>query len=57
MDLLIDLMDEEDLEQVMKIERQVFSNPWSKKSFLSELKRNPHAIYFTARTSRTNAGG
>ena len=56
MDLLIDLMDEEDLKQVMKIEREVFSNPWSKKSFLSELKKNPHAIYFTARISRTILG-
>ncbi len=39
----------EDLDEVMKIEEDAFSSPWSRGMFLSELKDNPFANLLTAR--------
>jgi len=49
MEILIDLMDIDDIEEVMIIEKEVFSDPWSENAFINELEKNPHAIYFVAR--------
>ncbi|MGM0411370.1 MAG: ribosomal protein S18-alanine N-acetyltransferase [Bacillota bacterium] len=49
MSLIIDLMDEKDIKEVLRIERNVFTNPWSKNAFINELRENPHAIYFIAK--------
>ena len=37
---MIELMKEEDLEQVLQIENDSFSNPWSRKYFLNEIANN-----------------
>ena len=52
MNFIIDIMDEEDLNKIMEIERSVFSNPWSKRAFKKEINNNNSAIYFTARRGR-----
>lgn len=36
------------LPRVMEIEAISFSDPWSKDSFLHELRENPYAVYFVA---------
>lgn len=56
MEIIIDLMDKKDIEEVMEIEREVFGDPWSKSAFISELEKNPHAIYFTAIKERKIIG-
>lgn len=48
MNIIIDLMKEEDLSEVMKIENKSFYAPWSLKTFLYELKDNPYSLYLTA---------
>lgn len=47
MDLLIRRMIRQDLDGVLEIENQSFPVPWSRESFLSEL-RNPLAMYIVA---------
>ncbi len=49
MSLIIDLMEEKDIDDVLKIEKNVFANPWSKNAFINELRENPHALYFIAK--------
>lgn len=49
MSLIINLMDEKDIEKVLRIEKNVFTNPWSKNAFINELRENPHALYFIAK--------
>ena len=56
MDILIDVMTREDLPQVIKIERSSFSDPWSKKSFLRDIKENPYSLYLTASIGKTLLG-
>lgn len=41
-------MKEQHLEQVVCIENESFSTPWSKNSFLKEIKTNKFALYFVA---------
>lgn len=41
-------MNTADLEQVMLIEKTSFPNPWSRNSFITELKSNPLAHYLVA---------
>lgn len=48
-------MQEKDLEQVSKIEQDIFSNPWSKKSFSDSIKRND-TIYLAAKEEETVIG-
>jgi len=38
-DLTIERMKEEDLEEVLRIEKESFSDPWTKESFLEDLHR------------------
>ncbi len=44
----ISLMKEEDLEQVVAIEQEIFSQPWTKQGFLDVLK-NKDTLYLTAK--------
>jgi len=46
--LIIDKMAESDLNGVLKVEEESFSIPWSKKSFIDELK-NDKALYLVAK--------
>lgn len=48
-DLSIQPMKLADLNQVLKIERESFSTPWSTKSFKKELTRNPYAKYLVGK--------
>lgn len=56
MEFLLDIMDEEDLDQIMEIEKDVFNSPWSRTAFLSEINKNPYANYYTARNGRNIVG-
>ncbi|MFW6022403.1 MAG: ribosomal protein S18-alanine N-acetyltransferase [Halanaerobiaceae bacterium] len=38
----------EHLGEVLRIEHQSFSDPWSRRSFVREVKENPYANYFVA---------
>lgn len=49
------LMEERDLDQVVQIEKENFSVPWSRKSFLETLGL-PHAIYVVAEQEGQIAG-
>ncbi|MGB9839841.1 ribosomal protein S18-alanine N-acetyltransferase [Thermovenabulum sp.] len=48
-EIQIDLMTEEDLKEVIEIEKRSFTNPWSKYAFLSELKENRFSTYIVIR--------
>ncbi|HVP36643.1 MAG TPA: ribosomal protein S18-alanine N-acetyltransferase [Terriglobales bacterium] len=39
-DLTIDRMKEGDLEEVLRIEKESFSDPWTKESFLEDIKKD-----------------
>jgi len=39
------LMDIQDIDAVMEIDRQSFPKPWSKETFVRELMFNEHAVY------------
>lgn len=39
------LMEEKDIEQILKIERLSFTTPWSRESFENELTKNQYALY------------
>lgn len=49
MEINLDVMKEDDLNQILKIEREAFSNPWNVKFFKEELRHNAFAIYLTAK--------
>jgi len=51
----IEKMNEEDIDQVYKIESEVFTDPWSKRAFLSDLK-NEYAYPLTAHFENKVAG-
>ena len=48
MQISLDVMRENDLKQILKIEREAFSNPWNVKFFKEELRHNAFALYLTA---------
>ena len=48
-------MDREDLVEVLAVERETYTPPWSEENFLSEL-RNPHAYAFIAHEGRRLLG-
>ncbi len=56
MEILLDLMNKDELGQVMEIERKVFDDPWSFKSFLEDLRNNKNSIYLTASRGRKVVG-
>ncbi|WP_338473138.1 ribosomal protein S18-alanine N-acetyltransferase [Niallia sp. XMNu-256] len=41
-------MEIEDLDQIMVIEHESFTVPWSKEAFFNELTKNKHALYTVA---------
>ncbi|WP_163102975.1 ribosomal protein S18-alanine N-acetyltransferase [Peribacillus alkalitolerans] len=43
--MIIRLMTDRDLEDVLELEHQSFTLPWSKEAFYNELHHNQHAIY------------
>ncbi len=49
MDIRIENMREEDLPEVMEIEKMSFSSPWSWHSFLRDINDNSYAMYLTAK--------
>ena len=44
------------LDDVMRIEEECFLTPWSRKSFIDELRKNPRAIYLVAMVDGRVAG-
>lgn len=54
---VIEPMRIEDLPGVLAIERESFSNPWSRESFVHEIERNPFSHPTVARTSRVGTHG
>ena len=56
MDLCLDVMKLDDLGEVIKIEREAFSNPWNMKFFKEELIHNSFALYLTAKNDNELVG-
>lgn len=54
MQLLICQMEEEDLEQVIRIEKESFLCPWSLSSFQSEIRVNKYSYYVVAKNKTDN---
>ncbi len=52
----VDFMRLEDLPQVLNIERQAFTTPWSRYAFTSELTENDRAHYLVARLGQLVIG-
>lgn len=48
MDITIAEMNLSHLNRVLEIERQSFSDPWSRRSFYREIKENRYALYLSA---------
>ncbi|MCF8001433.1 MAG: ribosomal protein S18-alanine N-acetyltransferase [Halanaerobiales bacterium] len=48
MQISLDVMKENDIQKVLKIEREAFSNPWNVKFFKEELRHNAFALYLKA---------
>ena len=44
----IDIMKKEHLDQIVEVEKECFSTPWSKQSFVEEIENNHLACYFVA---------
>lgn len=49
-------MNMEDLDQIIKIEHESFTLPWSKESFYNELTKNQFAYYLVAQVSERVVG-
>lgn len=43
-------MEVDDLEEVMRIDRESFSSPWTQAVFMDELRLNKQAVYFVVET-------
>ena len=56
MDLCLDVMKLDDLGEVIKIEREAFSNPWNMKFFKEELIHNSFALYLSAKKENELVG-
>ena len=48
MDILIRKMEIEDLDRIMEIEKECFTTPWSRESFVMEITKNELARYIVA---------
>lgn len=46
---IVEPMQEQDIHEVMEIERQAFPLPWSMNTYLNELRNNQHSHYVVAR--------
>ncbi|MEC9488586.1 MAG: ribosomal protein S18-alanine N-acetyltransferase [Halanaerobium sp.] len=54
--MFIDLMQVDDLEEILEIEKESFPSAWSRKAFLFELTKNPYGLYLTLRDEGMVAG-
>lgn len=50
------MMNVDDIEQVLEVERQSFTLPWSKEAFLNELTVNQYAVYIVIEDNGKIAG-
>lgn len=48
MDISVRKMEEKDIDKIIEIEKEAFSTPWSKASFLAEIRDNLLAYYLVA---------
>ena len=48
-DLTVEIMEIKDLEEVIEVEHQCFTTPWSRYSFICELSNNQFSHYILAR--------
>lgn len=49
-------MNSDDLDQVMEVERQSFTLPWTRQAFLNELNFNEYAVYIVIEVNGEIAG-
>lgn len=56
-DYVINKLSVDDLEEVLKIEKEVELSPWSRESFLFELLHNKNALYLAARSTKGELTG
>lgn len=56
MDIIIRGMIEEDIDAIVEIEKEVFSTPWSRESFLTEIRENLLAKYIVAEVEKKVVG-
>jgi ribosomal-protein-alanine N-acetyltransferase len=56
MDIFLDVMKKADLNQIIKIEKEAFSNPWNIKFFKEELNYNTFSLYLTAKVNNEIVG-
>lgn len=56
MEVIIRTMIEKDLDDIMLIEKDAFTTPWSKESFLSEITHNKLAKYIVAEVDNKAVG-
>lgn len=56
MDIILRDMTEDDIEQVLEIESQSFSTPWTRNAFLIELRENMLAQYIVAQVDEKVVG-
>ncbi|MBC8590041.1 ribosomal protein S18-alanine N-acetyltransferase [Wansuia hejianensis] len=55
-DILVREVTEEDIDQIVEIEKQTFSTPWSKNAFLIEIRENKLAKYIIAEFDKKIVG-
>lgn len=48
MEIIIRKMEEKDLDRIMEVEKGAFTTPWTRESFLLEIRKNQLAIYLIA---------
>ena len=56
MEIIIRKMEEDDLDRIMEIEKDCFTTPWSRESFLIEITENLLARYLVAEVDGLVAG-
>ena len=56
MDIRIRRMEEKDLDRIIEVEKNCFSTPWSRESFILEITKNQLARYFVAEVDGVVAG-
>jgi ribosomal-protein-alanine N-acetyltransferase len=56
MEVFLDIMKESDLNYIIRIEKEAFSNPWNVKFFREELNYNTFALYLTAKVNKKIVG-
>ncbi len=56
MDIIIRDMVEDDIDAIVEIENEVFSTPWSRESFITEIRENLLAKYIVAEVDKKAVG-